>query len=214
MMDEAEAHRLRKRMVEEQVAARGVDSPDVLAAMRTVPRHRFVPPERRHLSYRDRPLPLSHGQTISQPYIVAYMTQALGIGAGDKVLEIGTGSGYQAAVLAELCAEVYTIELVPELADGARDLLEELRYTNVHVRTGDGALGWPELAPFDGIIVTCGAAETPTTLLEQLAPGRHLILPEGPPGQVMTLRRWTRSADGADSSEDLMEVRFVPLVRP
>ncbi len=201
-------------MVEEQLVRRGVDDEEVLAALRTVPRHRFVPDDLREAAYEDRPLQIGHGQTISQPYVVAAMTSALRVGAGDRVLEVGTGSGYQAAVLAELVSEVYTVELVRELAEDAAFRLRSLRYDTVRVRAGDGHKGWPEAAPFDGIVVTCGGPSVPPALLAQLAPGRRLVLPIGEPGKVMELRLVEKGTDGVVRQESLMPVRFVPFVRP
>lgn len=201
-------------MVEEQLVRRGLDDEEVLAALRTVPRHRFVPDDLRDAAYEDRPLQIGYGQTISQPYVVAAMTAALRVGAGDRVLEVGTGSGYQAAVLAELVSEVYTIELVRELAEDAADRLRALRYDTVRVRAGDGHGGWPEAAPFDGIVVTCGGPSVPPALVAQLAPGRRLVLPVGEPGKVMELRLVEKGADGVVRQENLMPVRFVPFVRP
>ncbi|RMG07998.1 MAG: protein-L-isoaspartate(D-aspartate) O-methyltransferase [Planctomycetota bacterium] len=211
-MDSHEAHRLRRRLVREHIAPRGVRRPDVLAAMRTVPRHLFVPEAQRGRAYQDRPLPIDAEQTISQPYVVAAMTELLDVGAGDHVLEIGTGSGYQAAVLAEVCSRVTTVELIEELAEQARRRLAELHYRNVTVRQGDGALGWPDEAPYDGIVVTCGAKRTPPALLEQLAPGRRMVVPVGPPGEVMELRVWEKELDGRLRHRDAFQVRFVPMV--
>ena len=199
----------RDAMVAQQIERRGVRDARVLEAMRTVPRHLFVPPAQRHLSYRDYPLPIGSGQTISQPYIVAAMTAALETSPGDRILEIGTGCGYQAAVLAEVCDAVYTIEIIPELARRARETLESLDYTNVHVRAGDGFQGWTEHAPYDGIIVTCAPDEIPPPLLNQLADGGHLVIPVGGRGhQVLT--RITRRGDEFER-EELMGVMFVPM---
>ncbi len=170
---------LRARMVEQQIERRGVRSPQVLAAMHRVPRHEFVPSSLRHEAYHDYPLPIGFGQTISQPYIVAAMTEALALRPSDKVLEIGTGSGYQAAVLAELVSNVYSIEIIPELAQRAAADLFRLGYTNVHVRTGDGYAGWPEHAPFDAIIVTCAPENIPPPLVQQLADGGRMVIPVG-----------------------------------
>lgn len=211
-MKAEEAYRLRLKMVREQIEARGVRDPTVLSAMRTVPRHEFVPEDQRKQAYHDVPLPLGDGQTISQPYIVAYMTELLGVGAGDRVLEVGAGSGYQCAVLAEVASEVYGIERLETLATPATDRLETLRYRNVSIRCGDGALGWPEEAPFDGILVACGAPVVPTALLAQLAPGKRLVIPVGKPGRVMKLQVWTRSETNTWSHETVLDVRFVPLV--
>lgn len=201
-------------MVATQIEKRGVRDPAVLAAMRTVPRHLFVPEDLRDQAYEDRPLAIGHEQTISQPYVVAAMSEALQVDAGDRVLEIGAGSGYQAAVLAEIASEVFTIEVVPALAAEATARLRDLCYRNVHVRVGDGALGWPEAAPFDGIVVTCGAPEVPPELLKQLAPGRRLVIPVGAPGDVMDLLVLEKDPDGSFRRRVLMPVRFVPFVTP
>lgn len=183
----------------------------VLKAMRTVQRHKFVPPSVAGSAYADTPLPIGHAQTISQPYIVAYMTEALRPKPGDIVLEVGTGSGYQAAVLGEIVAKVYTIEIVPELGKAADALLHELGYENVQVRVGDGYLGWPEYAPFDGIIVTAAPDHIPEPLLEQLKPGGRLVIPVGPEHQTQTLLVLEKQRDGSVVSEEKMLVRFVPL---
>jgi len=169
----------REAMVKYQIEARGIKDRRVIEAMRKVPRHLFVPPEYRDAAYEDRPLPIGEGQTISQPYIVALMTEALGLKGGERVLEIGTGSGYQAAILAELAGEVYTIEIVPSLAKRAEELLRDLGYDNVHVSQGDGSFGWPEAAPFDAIILTCAAPRVPERLLEQLKDKGRMVLPLG-----------------------------------
>lgn len=166
-------------MVRYQIEARGITDPRVLEAMRKVPRHLFVPLEYRDAAYEDRPLPIGEGQTISQPYIVALMTEALELKGDEKVLEIGTGSGYQAAILAELAREVYTVELEPSLAQRAAETLRRLGYTNVHVAVRDGFYGWPEEAPFDRIILTCAAPRIPETLLQQLKDGGKMVLPLG-----------------------------------
>ncbi len=171
--------RLRHQMVETQIRNRGVTNPVVLKAMRNVPRHLFVPESVRSQAYDDHPLPIGHGQTISQPYMVAFMTEALAPRTGMKVLEIGTGSGYQTAVLLEAGAEVYSIERVQELAEKAKKQLEALGYSRFYIRVGDGTLGWPEAAPFDGIIVTAGAPEIPQPLVNQLADGGRLVIPVG-----------------------------------
>jgi len=201
----------RASMVERQIQARGVQDPRVLEALRRVPRHRFVPESYQSNAYADSPLPIGHGQTISQPYIVAYMTEALELQPSHRVLEIGTGSGYQAAVLAELAAEVYTIEIVPELAARSRQVLGALGYENVHVRTGNGYLGWPEAAPFDRVILTAAPDELPSTLVDQLAPGGILIAPVGRDVQVITVVRRT---DEGVVTEQTLPVRFVPMVGP
>lgn len=171
--------RQREAMVRYQIEARGIRDPRVLEAMRKVPRHLFVPLEYRDAAYEDRPLPIGEGQTISQPYIVALMTEALELKGDEKVLEIGTGSGYQAAILAELAREVYTVELEPSLAQRAAETLRRLGYTNVHVAVRDGFYGWPEEAPFDRIILTCAAPRIPEPLVEQLKDGGKMVLPLG-----------------------------------
>ena len=198
----------RERMVDTQIEARGIRDPRVLAAMRAVPRHRFVPPALQDQAYADTPLPIGSSQTISQPYIVAYMTEALRLPPDAAVLEIGTGSGYQAAVLAEVAREVYSIEIVPELAERSARVLAELGYDNVRLRTGDGYRGWPEAAPFDGIMVTAAPDHVPPALVEQLAVGARLVLPVGRFAQDM--RIVTRTADGS-VSETTIPVRFVPM---
>lgn len=184
----------------------------VLAAMRAVRRHAYIPEayRRRHDAYGDHPCPIGHGQTISQPYIVAYMTEKLNVQSGEKVLEIGTGSGYQAAVLAELGAEVYTIEIIPELADHARAVLKQEGYSGVRVRTGDGYKGWAERAPFDAIIVTCAPEELPGALVAQLREGGRMILPLGGASQRLVICR--KQQDKIRIDEDF-RVRFVPMVR-
>ena len=180
-------------MVAEQIEARGIRNPLVLDAMRLVPRHRFVPPELRDQAYRDSPLPIGHRQTISQPYIVALMTELIVPKRSMKVLEIGTGSGYQAAILAECVREVYTIEILPELGRQAAELLEELGYENIHARIGDGYDGWPEQAPFDAILVTAAPATIPQPLLDQLAVGGRLVIPVGEFHQDLLVVRRTET---------------------
>lgn len=204
----------RRAMVEEQLVRRGIKDPAVLAALRTVPRHLFVAPGQQAEAYHDGPLPIGHAQTISQPYVVAAMSEALEVGPGDRVLEVGTGSGYQAAVLAELVSEVWTIEALPELYGSACERLRRLRYENVRVRLEDGAAGWPEGAPFQGVLVACGAPRVPPALVEQLAPGRRMVIPVGQPGALMELRLLRKQADGRVEEETLMPVRFVPLLSP
>lgn len=199
---------LRRRMVERQIAGRGVTDDRVLEAMRRVPRHRFVPPGVREAAYDDRPLPIGLDQTISQPFIVAYMTEQLQVEPGQKVLEIGTGSGYQAAVLAEIGTRVYTMEILPELAARARTVLEELGYERVEVRAGNGYLGWPELAPFDRIIVTAAPPEVPPALVEQLAVGGRMVLPVGTGIQEILVI--TKTPDGIVQQRTI-PVRFVPM---
>ncbi len=203
----------RRRMVEEQLRARDIEDPRVLEAMARVPRHLFVPAALRFQAYADHPLPIGNGQTISQPYIVALMTQLAEVEPDDVVLEVGTGSGYQAAVLSEIVREVYTIEIVPDLADTAKTRLRDLGYRDVTVRTGDGYLGWEEKGPFDAILVTAAAPEVPPPLLEQLAPGAILVIPVGPQAQVQSLLRIEKTEDGQTVTRDVLPVVFVPLVR-
>ncbi|RMG67061.1 MAG: protein-L-isoaspartate(D-aspartate) O-methyltransferase [Calditrichaeota bacterium] len=198
----------RKRMVQEQIRARGVKDPRVLAAMEKVPRHEFVPVRFRADAYADQPLPIGMGQTISQPYIVAYMTEQLKLNGDEKVLEVGTGSGYQAAVLAELAREVYTIEIIPELGRRAAETLKRLGYQNVHVRIGDGYRGWPEKAPFDAIIITAAPDHIPEPLIEQLKEGGRMILPVGDVYQELVLVTKTRKGL---RKERKIPVRFVPM---
>jgi protein-L-isoaspartate(D-aspartate) O-methyltransferase len=201
----------RDRMVDRQIAGRGVRDPAVLAAMRSVPRERFLPPDLEEFAYQDSPLPIEQGQTISQPFIVALMTEALRLGPHDRVLEIGTGSGYAAAVLARIAREVYTIERHKELADIATWRLARLGFDNVFVRHGDGTLGWPEHAPYDAIVVAAGGPNIPESLLAQLAPGGRLVIPVGEE-KAQELVRVTRRADGSLEHEELGGVRFVPLI--
>jgi len=208
------------REIERQVAATrfelGTDQLDplVMAAMRAVPRHEFVPPGLRAEAYANHPLPIGGGQTISQPYIVAIMSHLLGVEAGDKVYELGTGSGYQAAVLAEMGVEVYTVEILPELAQGAEQLLHRLGYDNVRVRAGDGYLGWPQAAPFDGILVTAAADHVPEPLVEQLAVDGRLVMPIGAAGWVQQLVVLRKAADGTLERTVILPVRFVPVTGP
>jgi protein-L-isoaspartate(D-aspartate) O-methyltransferase len=201
----------REEMVAGTIGARGVSAPEVLAAMRNVPRHEFVPRDKRRIAYTDQPLPIGHGQTISQPYIVAYMTEVLDLNPGDKVLEIGTGSGYQAAVLAEITDEVYTIEIIDELAESAAERLRRLGYNEVRVKNADGYYGWDEYAPFDAIIVTAAAGHVPSPLINQLAPGGRIVIPIGGVYQVQQLTLLEKSAEGEMYSRQLMSVRFVPF---
>ena len=201
----------RGRMVATQIEARGVRDPNVLRAVRTVPRHAFVPPEQRTHAYEDRPLYIGLGQTISQPYIVAFMTEALQLDPNSVVLEIGTGSGYQAAVCAEIAREVYSIEIVEPLARSAAEVLTALGYGNVHVRVGDGYYGWPDAGPFDAIIGTAAAQEIPPPLIEQLRPQGRMILPvEGESG-FQHLILLTKDGQGQLHRETVMPVRFVPM---
>jgi protein-L-isoaspartate(D-aspartate) O-methyltransferase len=206
--DSPELRQARRGMVRQQIEARGVRDPRVLEAMRKVPRHLFVPPAMQAHAYADTPLPIGHGQTISQPYIVAFMSEAMQLKGGERVLEIGTGSGYQAAVLAELAREVYSVEIVEPLAREAEACLKYLGYTNIKLRVGDGYRGWPEAAPFDAIMVTAAPDHIPPALLEQLAEGGRLILPVG--SFFQELVRIRRTKDGT-KRESLLPVRFVPM---
>ena len=201
----------RVRMVREQLAARGITDARVLSAMTRVPRHEFVPPGLRAQAYGDGPLPIGHGQTISQPYIVAFMTAALNPKPGDRVLEIGTGSGYQAAVLSSLVAEVFSMEIVAPLAQRAEADLKRLGYGNVTIRAGDGTLGWPEAAPFDAIIVTCAPEEVPRALVDQLKVGGRMIIPVGRPLGAQELYLLRKRPTGLET-QAVLPVRFVPMV--
>lgn len=203
---------LRHRMVDHQLTAPGRDisNPRVLDVMRAIPRHEFVPEESRDRAYADSALPIGHGQTISQPFIVAFMTQALDPRPGDRVLEIGTGSGYQAAVLSPLVHEVRTIEIVPELAARARATLDRLGYDNVHVKSGDGFSGWPEHAPFDAIIVTCAPEDIPQPLVDQLRDGGRLVIPVGPTGGNQNIHLIEKNGDTL-TTRKILPVRFVPM---
>ena len=200
----------RRLMTDSQIRARGVRDPLVLAAVNKVPRHLFVPEAMRRSAYADEPLPIGQGQTISQPYIAAYMTEALGLKGGERVLEIGTGSGYQTAVLAEIVGEVWTVEIVESLSLQARSVLDSLGYANIRYRVGDGSEGWPESAPFDAVMVTAAAAKMPESLEGQLGPGGRMIVPVGTYLQELFLVR--REEKGL-ARERLLAVRFVPLVK-
>jgi protein-L-isoaspartate(D-aspartate) O-methyltransferase len=202
----------REKMVAKQIEARGVRDPNALASLRTVPRHAFVRHSDLRRAYSDQPLPIGRGQTISQPYIVAYMTEALKLKPQHKVLEVGTGSGYQAAVCAEITREVYTIEIIEELAKSAEERLEKLGYRNVFVKAADGYFGWDEKGPFDAIIVTCAAGLVPPPLIEQLKSDGRMILPLGSPYGVQTLVLITKDDQGKIHSRHLMPVRFVPML--
>jgi protein-L-isoaspartate(D-aspartate) O-methyltransferase len=209
---------LRHRMVAEQIRQRDVRAPEVLAAMEEVPRHLFVPAAQRGEAYGDTALPIGGGQTISQPYIVALMTSLLAVGRDAKVLEIGTGSGYHAAVLSRVAGEVYTVEIVPDLAARARRTLAQLGYGNVHVRTGDGFRGWPEEGPFDAILLTAAPRQVPAPLLAQLKPGGRLVAPvgrhlerEGSKAVWQELEILTKQADGSVETRRVIPVRFVPM---
>jgi protein-L-isoaspartate(D-aspartate) O-methyltransferase len=201
---------VRKKMVRDTMRRRDITDEQVLAVMEKVPRHEFVPEEYLNQAYADHPLPIGYGQTISQPYIVALMTQLLKLKQGEKVLEIGTGSGYQAAVLAELTDEVYTVEIIKELAEEAEERLKSLGYTNVKVQQADGYYGWEEYAPYDAIIVTCAPDHVPQPLVEQLADGGRLVIPVGPPGSYQTLWQITKKGDEV-ISKNITGVIFVPL---
>lgn len=208
----------RARMVESQLqraifGRKPITDPAVLEAMRKVPRHEFVPEEVRLNAYDDTPLPIGEGQTISQPYIVANMTEAINPKSGDKILEIGTGSGYQAAILAEIVDEVYTIEIVKPLGKRAAKALSKLGYDNIHTRIGDGYQGWPDAAPFDAIIVTAAPDHVPQPLIDQLKPGGRMVIPVGPRGRTQALTLLTKQDDGTIKKEVLEPVRFVPLTR-
>ncbi len=202
----------RVEMVRTQIEARGVNNMKVLNAMRKVPRHLFVPEDQQPYAYEDRPLPIGYGQTISQPYIVAYMTSEIWPQKSDKVLEIGTGSGYQAAVLSEIVDEVYSLEIIPGLGEEAKERLEKLGYDNVHVKVSDGYYGWKEKAPFDAIIVTAAAPDVPPPLIEQLDEGGRMIIPIGPKygGQVLML---IEKRKGKIREKALLPVAFVPFTR-
>jgi protein-L-isoaspartate(D-aspartate) O-methyltransferase len=202
--------RLRKAMVERQIAGRGITDRGVLEAMSSIPRHLFVPPLYRSQAYEDYPLPIEEGQTISQPYIVALMTQCLSLHRGDKVLEIGTGSGYQAAVLARLANGVFSIEINENLSRWAGELLDRLGLDNVRLKSGDGFFGWPEEAPFDAIIVTCAAEKVPEPLFDQLAEGGRLIIPLGPTSTYQVLTLITKK-NGKARVREVLDVRFVPM---
>ena len=202
----------RERMVIETIERRGVTDEDVLNAMRAVPRHLFVPEDDQDYAYGDHPLPIGYGQTISQPYIVALMTELLELKEGDKVLEVGTGSGYQAAILGEIPGiEVYTIEVIPELAASAQERLAGLGYTEIHCIEADGYFGWPEYAPFDAIIVTAAPDHVPQPLVDQLAEGGRLVIPVGPPGGYQTLWKFVKQPDGELKAFNMGGVAFVPL---
>ncbi len=197
-------------MVRDQLEARSIHDARVLQAMRTVPRHLFVPEPRRLLAYEDYPLPIGEGQTISQPYVVALMTEALMLDGHEKVLEIGTGSGYQAAVLAAVAREVYTIEIVPSLAQRAEQTLQALGYRNVKVKSGDGYLGWSEYAPFDAVIITCAPERLPDSLVRQLAEGGRLVAPIGPENETQVLTLFEKT-NGALKRTPMTPVIFVPM---
>ena len=203
----------RLSMVKDTIEARGIQDPDVLRAMRSVPRHQFVPDEYLEQAYQDHPLPIGHGQTISQPYIVAWMTELLELQPGETVLEIGTGSGYQAAVLAELgYVEVYSIEIVPELAQSAAEQLNQLGYTKIHLKQADGYYGWPEELLFNAIIVTAAPDHVPAPLAAQLAEGGRMVIPIGPAGGIQTLWKFVKE-QGELKAYNMGMVSFVPFTR-
>jgi len=201
----------RQRMVTEQLKARGISDERVLNAMNKVPREEFVPPDSRAGSYEDGPLPIGYGQTISQPYIVAFMTEQLRLKPSDRVLEIGTGSGYQAAILAELMSQVYSIEIVEPLAKNAEATLQRLGYENVHVKIGDGYKGWPEAAPFDAIIVTCAPDRVPQPLVDQLKDGGRMVIPVG--DRIAQELYLLEKKNGQLKQSATLPVRFVPMAR-
>ncbi len=202
----------RRRMVEKQIIARGIEDERVVKAMLKVPRHEFIPAKYSHYSYHDSPLPIGYDQTISQPYIVALMTEEMNLSSADRVLEVGTGSGYQAAVLAEIAADVYTVEIVEPLGEAARVRLEGLGYDNIHVRIGDGYEGWEEHAPFDRIIVTCAPTEIPQPLVDQLKEGGIMVIPVGNAGFQYLYR--VKKYMGEAETEKVIPVSFVPLTGP
>ena len=208
--EEAQFSKLREEMVNTQIEARGIKDRRVLEAMRKVPRHKFVPRLYQRFAYRDFPLPIGEGQTISQPYIVALMTDLLKLTGNERVLEIGTGSGYQAAILAELTHYVYTIEILPVLAERAEELLKRLGYKNIVVKCGDGYLGWEEYAPFDAIIVTCAPEEIPQALVEQLADGGRMVIPVGSNYQELML---IEKKNNQIKIKNIIPVRFVPMIK-
>ena len=201
----------RARMVHEQIVERGIVDQAVLGAMLAVPRHLFVPDQHRGRAYGDHPLPIGHGQTISQPYIVAFMTELLELEPGDRVLEVGTGSGYQAAVASMLADSVFSVEIVPELAAGAEARLAGLGYRDVLVRNGDGYFGWEEHGPYDAIFVTAAAGHVPPPLVQQLVPGGRMVIPVGGPFQVQNLVLVEKAADGGVTTRSVLPVQFVPL---
>lgn len=203
----------RREMVEEQIVARGITNNAVIAAMGEVPRHMLIPEKHRRDPYGDHPVPIGYGQTISQPYIVAYMSQTLDVKPGDKVLEIGTGSGYQAAVLAEITTNVYSIEIIPQLAEHAKQALPEAGYEAVTIRQGDGYYGWKERAPWDAIVVTAAAEHVPPPLVQQLKKGGRMVIPVGSRFGTQYLLLVEKNDEGYVSTSNLMPVRFVPLTR-
>ena len=208
-----ELYQLRMNMIETQIKKRGITDQTILDAMKEVNRHEYVQENFERLAYSDRPVPIGFGQTISQPYIVAFMSHKLNVASHHKVLEIGTGSGYQAAILAELSDHVYTIEIIPELAKRAVKVLKKNNYDNITIRIGDGYKGWPEQAPFDRIMVTAAPKEIPEKLIEQLAPGGIMVLPVGETVMMQYLWLITKDNDGQIEKEKILPVRFVPMVK-
>lgn len=202
----------RARMVDRQIEARGIEDQRVLAAMRAVPRHEFIPEQYRHYAYHDSPVPIGHGQTISQPYIVALMTEELSLSTADRVLEVGTGSGYQAAVLAEIAQEVYSVEIIEPLAREAETRLNGLGYDNVWIKVGDGYEGWEEHAPYDRVIVTCAPTEIPQPLIDQMKEGGIMVIPVGSEGFQYLYR--VKKYMGEAQTEEVIPVSFVPLTGP
>lgn len=202
----------RKKMIKNQIQSRGITDKKTLEAIESVPRHLFVPDEYRDRAYDDGPLPIGYGQTISQPYIVAYMTELLNVGPDDIVLEIGTGSGYQAAVLSKIVKKVYTVEIIEELGLAAKERLKALNYDNVEVKIGDGYYGWEEHAPYDGIIVTAASEHIPPPLIKQLKDNCNMIIPVGSPFNIQNLMLVKKSG-GKITTKSLIPVRFVPLTR-
>lgn len=210
--DNQQTREARMKMVDEQIAPRGITDERVLQAMRSAPRHAFMPEQQQRFAYADRPVPIGYGQTISQPYIVAYMTEMAAVDKDSTVLEIGAGSGYQAAILAEIVKQVYTVEIVPELARWAAERLRKAGYDNVVVKQGDGYHGWAEHAPFDAIVVTAAAPHIPPPLIEQLKDGGRMVIPVGTPYMTQMLVRVTKEGDEV-RTENLLPVRFVPFTR-
>ena len=203
--------RKRSQMVEVQIKQRGVEDKKTLEAMRMTPRHKFVPKHLISSAYADRPLPIGMGQTISQPYIVALMTEKLALAPNHRVLEVGTGSGYQAAVLSPICKEVYTVEIIPSLGEKARQRFDKLGYKNIRTKIADGFYGWKESAPYDAIVVTAAATQIPPPLIQQLKVGGRMVIPLGSVFQVQRLMVITKEPDGSITSENILPVRFVPL---
>lgn len=208
IMENAEV--TRGRMITEQIVRRGVTDPQILAAMQKVPREEFLPPDVKNMAYDDRAIPIGYGQTISQPYVVAFMTRALALKPGDRVLEVGTGSGYQTAVLAELVKNVYTIEILPVMGERAAATLQRLGYTNISTKIGDGYRGWPDAQPFDAVIVTCAADAIPQPLVDQLAEGGRMIIPVGPQGEPQNLVILKKTG-GKLEQKKVLPVTFVPM---